>query len=89
MTELKPEGPQDNVWAVLVIGGNGSALAQVHEGRDHSRAYTLACETLASCEAGEYPGATEVRTVRTDYWGEAHVSGRLMPRPDYPPCPYN
>lgn len=77
---LKPENQYENVFKVVMIRGGGGRPGQlVHESKDHGDAYDAACTALRECEAGKHTGVTEIRMVRTDYWGEAHVSGRLTP----------
>lgn len=49
-----------------------------HEGTDHGAAFDAGVAYWRECQAGQHPGVTEVRMVRTDHWGEAHISGRWV-----------
>lgn len=66
----------DDTYTVILIRGDNQGEA-VHKGADYSEAYGVASAYMARCQRGEFPGVNEVRTVRTDRWGCAHISFRL------------
>lgn len=63
----------DDTYHVSCRDGRGDAIEVIYKGTDYSEACQQGATHMNACA---HPNGAETVSVRTDYWGMAHVSGR-------------
>jgi hypothetical protein len=64
---------QQDTYQVSCRDGRGFAIETVYKGEDQSESYQAGSAHMNECD---HPNGVETVSVRTDYFGMAHVSGR-------------